>query len=528
VKLEKHWKKYCGVIMKEIFQVQKIAVELDVVSERYSRLNWVKYTTGYDFGVEEAYQAILKILMDKTRYKIILEHLGKDLSLENKRRVEILEKGFRNFHLSPELNRLSKRIQQKSNELSHLLNTHRNKIAGREVNSVEITRIISESENEDLRKEAFLSRASVNKPLIDAGFIELLDMRKEFARIYGARDFVYYSLEQAELDPSIFDCWASEVRKHLPDLKKAGRLYAERYLDKSTIMPWDAAYLSGKIAPELNKEIDMTDFYRPIERLFGIFGIDLSQDNTTYDVFPRKNKSEWGYNFTIKPGIESRILANVQNRYNQFGVLLHETGHAMHYARLNPQDLILNSGVSGIIAEGIANLFGDFLSEEIFFAEFFKDDIEKARNNFAALKLWQRINALTAIENILFDQALYLNPINNLEDIHNLKWKLYEDLLDKKPYAAEPVWGYVIHHTTHPIYLHNYFMGDVTSEMLKQVFCKKYDAESLNQKPREFGSFLYDEVIKPAGLYPYAQLFRKISGEDFSLKYLTANVQEQL
>lgn len=506
--------------MADISKVVEIGKELSNLSTEYSRLNWVQYTVGYDLGLQEAYKKILDVLKDKNKYKIILDHLQKELEPLDKRRVDLLEKGFHNFHLSEELNVLTEKMQKKRTELSKVLNTHRSKLNGKEISSVELARILSESDDAGKRKQAFLARASVNKPLIKAGFIELLDMRKEYAQLYGAKNFVEYSLEQDELDPAIFVSWPAELKEQLPNMQKVRNEFAQKYLQQAELKPWDGAYVSGKIAPELNKVVDMSGFFEPLSKLFDKFGIDISADNTTYDVFPRKNKSEWGYNFPIKRGEDSRILANVQNRYNQFGVLLHETGHAMHSFRLDPEEILLNRGVSGIISEGIANLFGGFLTEEIFFSDFFTDELESVKINFAALKKWEKVNSLRAIERILFDQALYLNEIKTIDDIHNLKWKMNSELLGEKPYAEEPVWGFVIHHTTHPIYLHNYFMGDVTCEMLKDVFCRKYGIKSIMEKSEAFGKFVVDEVIKPSGRYPYAELFKKISDEEFSLRYL--------
>ncbi len=506
--------------MKDISKVIDIAKELDVLSVEYSKRSWVQYTAGFDLGVQDAYKKILAVMKDKEKYKVILDHREMNLAPLDKRRVELIEKSFRNYHLSPELNALSEKMQQQRIKLSQVLNTHRSKLNGKEISSVELQKIISESPDAARRKAAFLARTSVNKPLVDAGFVNLLNMRKEYAQIYGAKNFVEHSLEQHELDPAIFNTWKSDLQEQLPAMRKVRREFAQKYLQKDKMMPWDGAYVSGKIAPELNKEIDLSGFYEPIRKVFEKFGIDISGDNTTYDVFPRKNKSEWGYQFTIKEGEDSRILANVQNRYNEFGVLLHETGHAMHSFRLDADDPLLNMGVSGIISEGIANLFGGFLTEEIFFADFFKDDLETARTNFAALNKWQKVNSMRSIENIMFDQALFLNPIKTIDDIHDLKWKIQSEFLGAKPYAEEPVWGYVIHHTTHPVYLHNYFMGDVTCEMLKEVFCKKQGIKSILEKPEAFGKFLVEEVINPSGTYPYAELFKRISGEDFSLKFL--------
>jgi hypothetical protein len=62
-------------------------------------------------------------------------------------------------------------------------------------------------------------------------------------------------------------------------------------------------------------------------------------------------------------------------------------------------------------------------------------------------------------------------------------------------------------------------MGSLTCEMVGKVFKQKFGAEMI-EKPREFGQFLIDQVIKPSGMYKYNDLFKKISGSDFSLKYM--------
>lgn len=506
--------------MRDIKELITISEKLDELRVKYGQLSWVQYTAGYDLGLEDAYKKLMLVYEDRNNFDIILKHREKSLSPEDARRTEIMYQSFKDFHLNPELNVLKMKIQKKTTDLSHILNTHRSELDGKEINAVELSRIISEDPDRNSRKKAFLARAQVNKPMLDGGFIELLNLRKEYARIYGAENYVTMSLEHQELDNSIFSSWKKATKEQLPIMDKYRNEYAEKYLGYETLKPWDSAYLSGKIAPQLNKETNMIGFYEPIRKLFANFGIDISKDNTTYDIFPRKNKSEWGYNFPIKAGVDSRILANVQNRFKEYGVLLHETGHAMHSFRLDPDDVIINDGVSGIISEGIANLFGGFLYEPIFFKQFFTNNFIETETNFKQLKLWNKINMLRSVGQIMFDQNLYLQDIKTGDDINDLYWSLNKDFYQTEPYAKEPVWAATIHHTTHPIYLHNYFMGDVTCEMLKQVFCKNYNVETILDKPVEFGQFLLSKVIKPSGLYKYGELFKRISGEDFSLKYI--------
>ncbi|MBU5293677.1 peptidase M3A and M3B thimet/oligopeptidase F [Anaerosalibacter bizertensis] len=497
-------------------KLESLAKGLEEIQVDLMRRSWVQYTVGYDFGIDEVYEKLNSFMSDKKNFYIVCKYLDMDLNEIDKRKVEILYNAFKPYHLSKELNELNLEIQKKTNELSQVLNTFRFNIEGKEITSVEITQILSNEEDRNLRKKAYFARNQINKPLVDAGFIELINLRKEYAKAYGDNDFVEHKLKIDELSPGIFNSWKDELSKYIDILNNKRMEYAEKFIHENELMPWDQDYIGSKIAPSLNTTVDMSNYYNILMRFFLNFGIDIDKYNITYDIFSRKNKSEWGYNFPIETGKDSRILANVKNKYHEYEVLLHETGHGIHSFLLKPEERILNAGVSGIISEGIANLFGGFIYEEIFYKNFFGSEV---KDEFVEMKEFDKLNYLRFVGDIFFDQELYRNNIENLDDIYEVYFKVFRELFNDKIYNEEPPFGYRIHHTTHPIYMHNYFMGDVTCEMLKKVFNKKHGTSSITEKPREFGEFLINEVINPSGLYKYEELFEKISGEKFSLNW---------
>jgi len=501
-------------------KLTSIYKEISTARIQYSQLNWILYTTGIDQGVEPALQKVLTIFKDKRNFDLICALKESNLNELDKRRVEIAFKDFRSFHLSPELNQVKDAIISKSTELSKVLNTHRNQINGKEVNGTYISEVLASSDDEALRKKAYYSRASVNKKLVDAGFLELIKLRKEYATLSGENDYVSLCLKESELSTELFNSWDEVTRKDLPNRLKIQREFGKKFLQREEVKPWDIRYLESKIAPVQNASVDIVNFLQPLTKLYSYFDFDLNKTNITFDVFPRQNKSEWGYQFTIIPGKDSRILANVDNKYQNYFVLLHEAGHAVHYNSIDSDDHILNDGISGIISEGIANLFGHMANQEIFFKDFFKENFAEAQNQFALLNQWSKMNLLSAVEPILFDHALYRQNLSSLDDINHLKTKMALELNGIENYGHEPNWAYLIHHTTHPIYLHNYFMGDITCEMLNKIFCEQHSVNDINDKPREFGAFLLNDVIRVSGRHPFEQLFEKISGRKFSLDLL--------
>jgi len=499
-------------------RLDELARNIEELSAQYSRLSWVKYTSGYDMGMQEAYEKITDVLKDKDNLELILELKEKTRDEYDIRKLDIMYNSIKNYHKSDEVNALLIEINDLTNKLSNILNTFRFKIGGVEVTSVELHKIMSEDEDREKRKEAFMAQNQINEVLVEGGFIQLINMRKKLSVLSGYENFVEYKLDEDELSQDVFASFRGDLKNLLPRIKEVRSSCAKEFIASADLMPWDERFIQSKLAPILNTKVDMSEYFEKLNSFFLKFGFDLTKYNITYDIFPRRNKSEWGYNFPIESGKDSRILANVQNKYREYGVLLHETGHGLHSFLLDPEQSVLNSGVSGIVSEGIANLFGGFLYEPIFYKEFF--DSEEVDAQFKKLKEWNEANSLRAIHRILFDQELYLREITSLEDINNLYFELQRELFEEERFAENPPWAFLIHHTTHPIYLHNYFMGDVTCAMVKDVFCKMTKVDSVGEKPLGFGAFVKSELIDVSGLHPYEELFKRISREEFSLKYM--------
>ncbi|HOB16025.1 MAG TPA: hypothetical protein PK894_03525 [Defluviitoga sp.] len=135
-----------------INQVVNLFQELNKKEIKASKLGWTQYTTGFDLGIEQAYQDIATFLEDEENFKIICEHKEKELNTVDKRKIEIAYKIFEPFHKNKKINELNLQIRQKTNELSMILNTFRFKIDGKEVTSVEIDQMLT-NEDRNLRKK---------------------------------------------------------------------------------------------------------------------------------------------------------------------------------------------------------------------------------------------------------------------------------------------------------------------------------------------------------------------------------------
>lgn len=497
-------------------ELNKIADELEALQIEHSRRLWVMYTTGFDLNVIEAQEKINTLLKDKEKYQIILKSLEKDHSTPEGRAAKILHNLFKKFHFSEKTAAIYEKIEKLEVKLANVINKHRCIMDGKTVDGTQIKNILDSEPDREMRKSTFLARAQINRPLVEQGFLDLVKLRKEFADVCGYKNFVEFRLDADELNSTIFADWYERTKAGKANFQQKKKQWAQKILNEDDLMPWDFAYVASKICPANKTKVDIQNFFAPIEKTFAAYGFDIANLNLTYDVFPRKNKSEWGYNFTIHPGKDSRVLANVANTYDNFNVLLHETAHGVHFLNLNPEEKIFNLGVSGIVAEGFANFFGELIYSDIFQSQFFNQDVQTIAKQFQDFKNFNKLNRTTAVRDILFDQQLYLQDLKSLEDIHELNWNLSRDFLGLEPYGDEPVWGFKVHHTVVPIYLHNYLLGDLMCESMQETFKNRF-GQSAEQSPMEFGKFWREEVLQLSGRLPLLDLYKKVAGKDLNL-----------
>ncbi len=497
-------------------QIHKIASQLENFDIIHSQRLWAMYTTGIDFGVEEAALKRTAFLKDKANFTIITKFMSKELEPTDKRGVQILHQKFKWHHVSGKANKLFAEIEKLETSLSDLLNKHRVEIDGIAVDTTQISKILNENPDRELRKKAFLARAQVNKLLVDAGFLQLIELRKEYAAACKAKDFISLRLESDELDTTQFDGWADELRKRKKDLRKKEQDLAQKILGVEDMMAWDYGYTKNLLCRDNNAKVDIGNFFEPIAKTFAAYGWDIGKLNLTYDVFPRKNKSEWGYNFTIHPGKDSRVLANVNDRFASFDVLLHETAHGVHFLSLNPEQRLLNMGVSGIVAEGFANFFGGLSYQKEFVTQVFGRDSQDKLKAFGDLSRFKDFMQFIAVTKTLFDHELYRANLKTNEDIVALRNEMGKDLIDQPGFDGETPWANLIHHTVAPIYLHNYFLGDVMTANMKRSFKKQYGSNA-EDSPKRFGRYWRDKVLSPSGRLPFPALHESVSGSKLKL-----------
>lgn len=497
-------------------RIDQIAFEMDSLYKNLLTHKWVQYTTGFDLGVSQAQASLNAFKKETESFRTICHTLEKASNPLEQRKAKILYGYFKPFHQSEKVQKLLEQSQNLENSIMDIINKYRSKIDQKEMSSLEIKNILSQSPDSKLRKQAYLSKVPLNKMVVDAGFLKLLDTRKELALASGYDSFIDYKLDEEDLKSNLFDGWKAQCRLRVSRYKQKENQLAQKYLNAENLQPWDYGFLKSQMCSYNQSQVDLTNFYEPISKIFLKYGFEINKLNLTYDIFPRKNKSEWGYNFNIGIGKDSRILANVSNRFSNYWVLLHETAHGVHFMGLNSEENAFNYGVSGIVAEGFANYFGNLSYSKQFLNEVLSPDIaEKSLADFQQLEQLMHFQNYQSISDILFDQELYIQDLNSEKDIQDLRQDMNFQILGES--ANEVPWAQLIHHTSVPIYLHNYLLGDIMCENMKTVFKKNSSGKTADQEPLEFGKFWKEQVLAPSCRYSFLELYEKVCEEKISI-----------
>ncbi|HND85250.1 MAG TPA: M3 family metallopeptidase, partial [Pseudobdellovibrionaceae bacterium] len=273
-------------------EIQNIAARLDDLNIDATEKLWAQYTTGLDFGVDEAQKKVRAFLQDKDNYKTICKSSETEKTPLDRRRIEILMKQFRPYHHSAHANTLKSEIDAFETKLGEVLNKHRTIVDGLERSSAEVSRILGESDDREMRKRTYLAQASINEELVDNGFLELIQLRQAYAQEIGYHNFIELRADQDDLGPNFFDGWLDQTAQYQRFYHELSGKVAKRFLGHEDLQPWDLRYLQNLLSERNRHIVDLSSFQTILAKVFRQFGFEIDRLPITYDIFPRRNKSE--------------------------------------------------------------------------------------------------------------------------------------------------------------------------------------------------------------------------------------------
>ena len=221
-----------------------------------------------------------------------------------------------------------------------------------EMSSVGLRNKVRVDPDEQVRKACCEGLAKIGDFVTENGFVELVKVRNRMAKELGFLDFYDYKVTNAEGfgKVALFEILDTLEQGTRPIMESARKLFADEKGGPSALEPWNQAFL---MAGDVTRRMDP---YFPFEKSVEQWGRSFAAMNISYrgatmdlDLLDRKGKysnglCHWPQPAWVKPDkswqpstTHFTSLADpaaIGSGYTGLTTLMHEAGHAAHFANI--------------------------------------------------------------------------------------------------------------------------------------------------------------------------------------------------
>lgn len=512
--------------------LNEVNEQLSILSQRTALSYWNLATQGkaeYGDELEKAELAIRLYLSDRDRFNTVRELLDSELDEQEKRQLRLLF----NAMLPNQLDKQDlEEVVKREVELESIYANFRGKIDGKEVSNNDISRILVESADTDLRKKAWLAGKEIAREIFPR-LIELVKLRNRNAKRLGFDNYYDMMMELQELDTTRVIAMFKELQRKTDDAFVEIKQDIDESLSKKfgvrrdEIQPWHYSDLWFQEVPEIEK-IDFNEFIKDkdivelVKKTYREIGLEIEDIVERSDLYERKGKNQHAFTITIDRADDIRVLENIQPNVKWLETTLHEYGHAV-YAKYIRRELpfILREPAHTFTTEAVAMFFGRLARNPEWYAKILMANPSKVKEiEKGAMKLLRYQTAIIArwvITFVLFEKELYRNPEGDLNN-------LWYDIVHEVQYVRVPQerrqfpdWAAKIHFGTAPVYYHNYLLGEMTASQFTHYIQSHVNSEIISKKT---GEFFVEEIFKPGSLKKWDSLIEDATGEQLNPEYI--------
>jgi peptidyl-dipeptidase A len=417
-------------------------------------------------------------------------------------------------------------------KLRTLFNTHRGTVGGKPVSDNEIKRILHESDDSALRKEAWEASKSIGQEAADT-ILQAVRLRNAAARKLGYPDFYTMRMALDDLDVERVYAVLGELEEasNGPWERAKGALdakLAKRFgVAVSDLRPWHYQDPFFQEAPASEANLDAfypgKDMAAIAKQFYGEMGLPADGILARSDLYERPGKNQHAFCTHIDREGDVRTLCNLSPVASSMGTICHELGHATYDEGLDKSlPWLLAGAAHGLTTEGIAILMEFFPRKGKWLETYVGANPEDAARAESLSARSQAVADLTIVRWFLvmchFERSLYANPE---QDVNALWWDMVERFQRlKRPEGRNmPDWAAKIHTALWPVYYHLYPLGGVAASMWRAVMRKSYPLAAEGLADPAFGAYLREEVFRPGASVNWETLLVNSTGEPLTTKH---------
>ena len=467
--------------------VGELEAELAPLQKAAAEAMWQLNVTGEDRWLEESARLTteLRLLLSRRETYEYLRAAtaganGTDPLLH--RQAVLLRNAHAENQITPEA---IERIVALETSLENRFNTFRADLDGHRAGENEIRAILEKSDDVELRRRAWEASKQVGVE-VEAELRELVHARNAAAREVGWSSYYTMSLELDELrEAEIF-----EILERIVEGSQPGWDGHKRELDATLatrfstapgdLRPWHYGDPFFQEGPTEGVDLDHWFAERSIEdqmvSYFDAVGFDVRPILARSDLYEREGKCQHAFCSDIDRSGDIRVLANIDTTEYWASTMLHELGHAVYDAGIDPAlPFFLRTAAHTIVTEASAMLFGRLSRAGAWLTRYAGMPDGEAREADAALALGRRAQHLHLSRWVpvmaFFERELYRDPE---QDLNSVWWDLVERFQSltrpenrAAPGASYADWAAKIHFSVAPAYYQNYLLGEITASQLQ-------------------------------------------------------------
>jgi len=428
-------------------------------------------------------------------------------------------------------------------EIEDSFNIFRGVIDGETISDNAIEKILDESRDVTLRKQAWEASKQVGQEVSER-VLELVRMRNQAATTLGYENYYVMSLQMQELTEERLFQQLDDLAEKSEDLWNAFRDELDEHLalrfntTPDAIRPWHHHNRFFQSPEPGNANLDRFFADKDLESVaadfFRAIGLPIEELLAKADLYEREGKCQHAFCMDVDRKGDVRVLCNLQSNERWASTLLHEYGHAV-YDKYTDHSLpyLLRTPAHIMTTEAIALFMGrltksaDWLNiyagvDKAEAERITVDALQEVRNQLLVFMRWCLVMSY-------FEREMYRNPE---QDLNTVWWDIVERFQRvKRPDGRNtPDWASKIHLATAPTYYHNYQLGEmIASQLLNYLHKAVLNGEpssALVTSPK-VGAWLTEKVFYPGALYPWEEWLEFATGEPLNPAYFVADLGER-
>ena len=415
--------------------------------------------------------------------------------------------------------------------LESRFNNFRAELDGAQVTDNQLLDVLRHENDSARRRRAWEAAKQVGREVV-GDLLELVRIRNGAARDLGFGNYYSMMLELDELDER-------ELFAQLEELERGTRPLFEEYkrelderlarrfgIAREALRPWHYSDPFFQEAPAAEVDLDQVFAGKSLEQITRSFyhaiGFQIDDLLRRADLYERPGKCQHAFCLSVDNRQDIRVLCNLRPTERWMSTMLHEFGHAVYDASVDPSlPFVLRAPAHTLTTEASAMLFGRLSKNAAWLTLYAGMPAGEAERAAAAVARAIRGQLLVQTRWCLvmchMERALYRDPA---QDLDRVWWDLVERFqgLARPEGRSGPDWASKIHFSVAPVYYHNYMLGEMMASQLQRHILREVLADGGEAWPRyvtspEVGRFLQSRLYRSGRLKDWRETLRAATGE---------------